>query len=46
MAKNLMTAISLTIMWLGQAQQVQHFSFKDLPVKQVNELLTRGTISG
>ncbi|SFQ55072.1 L-dopachrome tautomerase-related protein [Flavobacterium akiainvivens] len=46
MAKNLITAIALAIAWVGQAQQVQHFSFKSLPVKQVNELLTRGTISG
>jgi quercetin dioxygenase-like cupin family protein len=28
------------------AQEVQHFSFTDLPAKQVNALLTRSTISG
>jgi len=30
----------------AQAQQVQHFSFKDLPAKPVNELLARASISG
>ncbi len=30
----------------GNSQEIQHFSFKDLPSKPLNQLLTRSTISG
>jgi quercetin dioxygenase-like cupin family protein len=36
----------LTLSLSAAAQEVQHFSFKELPAKQVNALLTRSTISG
>lgn len=40
----LLAALMLSLSAIGQ--EVQHFSFNDLPVKQVNSLLTRGMISG
>jgi len=44
--KNVFTAGALALALPSLAQQVQHFNFGNLPVKQVNALLTRSTISG
>lgn len=44
--KNVFTAGALALAFPSFAQQVQHFNFSNLPVKQVNALLTRSTISG
>jgi len=44
--KSLIIVSALTLSLPAAAQEVQHFSFKDLPAKQVNALLTRSTISG
>lgn len=40
-----MIAGMVTVLQIG-AQDVKHFALKDLPVKPVNELLTRGMASG
>jgi quercetin dioxygenase-like cupin family protein/sugar lactone lactonase YvrE len=37
---------ALVLSLSAAGQEVQHFSFSDLPAKQVNSLLTRGMISG
>lgn len=43
---NILAGAALLLTAAGQAQEAKHFSFKDLPSKQLNELLTRSTISG
>lgn len=44
--KSFILISALLLSLSAAAQEVQHFSFKDLPAKQVNALLTRSTISG
>lgn len=44
--RNLIFASILMFCLSARAQEVQHFSFKDLPAKQVNSMLRRSTISG
>ncbi|MFP9097790.1 L-dopachrome tautomerase-related protein [Flavobacterium sp. RHBU_24] len=44
--KNVLMGLALSSALSGNAQEAQHFSFADLPAKQLNELLTRSTISG
>ncbi|WP_153393692.1 cupin domain-containing protein [Chryseobacterium vaccae] len=44
--KNLLLNISLFFAATVSAQNVQTFTLKELPTKPVNELLTRGMISG
>ncbi|MBS7566960.1 hypothetical protein KHS38_21320 [Mucilaginibacter sp. Bleaf8] len=46
MIKNLLIISTLILALKVSAQKVQHFSLKDLLAKQVNTLLTQGTISG
>ncbi|PZU24409.1 MAG: cupin domain-containing protein [Chryseobacterium sp.] len=46
MKKQLLAAVFVLLALRVSAQQVQHFELKKLPVKPVNELLTRGMISG
>ncbi|WP_256010260.1 L-dopachrome tautomerase-related protein [Desertivirga xinjiangensis] len=44
--KNLLFTSCMMFMLQATAQEVQHFSLKDLPAKKVNALLTRSTLSG
>jgi len=44
--KNLVMGMAILSGIAGNSQEIQHFSFKDLPSKQLNELLTRSTVSG
>lgn len=44
--KNLLLSLSLFFAASVSAQKVQTFTLKELPTKPVNELLTRGMISG
>jgi len=44
--KNLLLSLSLFFAASVSAQNVQTFTLKELPIKPVNELLTRGMISG
>jgi len=44
--KNILIILFLAFALNGNSQKIQHFSLKELPSKSVNELLTRGMISG